>query len=290
MAQKKRGRRGGGGLGGLKGMLSTGFILLVIVSSVIGWAKVNNISTVPGAYNYFKSWSDQAWDCGAGDAEWNCETPVLTDPGGNPGVNPIPNPGQDNENSNEGSNSGTDDPVVAPTAPKEKVFTALDALSIAPEKDVDYDRSSWKHWTGSPCDTRETALSQQGSNVVQDPKSCKAVSGTWIDPYSGATFTNASELDIDHVIPLGYAAKHGGQDWPAETKAQFANDLTHLLAVSAKENRSKSDSGPEEYMPSNKKFHCDYSKLWVSSAAKYGISITEGDRLALKSGLQMCSN
>lgn len=287
---KKRGG-GGSGMGGLKNAISSGVVLILIVSGLVGWVKVNNISSVSDGFNYIKSWSEKIQSCGARDLEWNCRpdsggngTPVVPAPKETPGsgtapgqpapANPAPEPA----------------PGTGIETPKNEMFAALDRLTIGDEQKVKYERSSWKHWTGSPCDTREVILFQQGSNVSQDPTSCKAVSGNWTDPYSGNTFTNASDLDIDHVIPLGFAAKHGGQDWSAEKKQQFANDTTQLLAVSAKENRSKSDKGPASYMPKNKDFHCDYSKIWISTASKYGITISNADKTELKIGLQKCSN
>lgn len=44
-------------------------------------------------------------------------------------------------------------------------------------------------------------LQRDGRNVVTD-SSCAAVSGTWYSPYDGATWTAASDVDIDHMVPL----------------------------------------------------------------------------------------
>ena len=45
------------------------------------------------------------------------------------------------------------------------------------------------------CDTRETVLKRDGTNVVTD-SSCKATSGNWVSPYDGVATTLASDLDI----------------------------------------------------------------------------------------------
>ena len=37
---------------------------------------------------------------------------------------------------------------------------------------------------------------------VQVNNACEAQSGSWISPYDNASFTNASSLDIDHMVPL----------------------------------------------------------------------------------------
>ena len=55
------------------------------------------------------------------------------------------------------------------------------------------------HWSISlvsgTCDTRETVLKRDGTNVVTD-SSCKATSGHWISPYDNVPTDNASDLDI----------------------------------------------------------------------------------------------
>ena len=45
------------------------------------------------------------------------------------------------------------------------------------------------------CDTRETVLKRDGTNVVTD-SSCKSTSGNWVSPYDGVPTDNASDLDI----------------------------------------------------------------------------------------------
>ena len=130
---------------------------------------------------------------------------------------------------------------------------------------------------------------RDGSDVVTDPSTCKVTSGSWVDPYSGETFTDAKKMDIDHLIPLQYAHQHGGASWDAAKKQAYANDLdTVLLTVSARENRSKGASGPGEYMPPLKSYRCEYSQRWVAVSEKYGLTVGKADRQALNSGLSSC--
>lgn len=179
----------------------------------------------------------------------------------------------------------------------------LDGVIVDKPQKVDYNRKEWKHWisAGSSCwNTREEVLfrdAQQDSLLMLDKSkketknkkdACYIIGGEWIDPYSRDVITDPKKIDIDHVIPLGYVAKHGGQDWDFEKKKAYANDYEGLLAVSAAENRSKSDKGPEEYMPPNKEFHCGYAKQFIHMAYKYNISITAGDQKVLKKALNTC--
>lgn len=47
----------------------------------------------------------------------------------------------------------------------------------------------------------EYVLKRDGTNVVVS-SACTATSGSWFSPYDGATWTAASDVDIDHMVPL----------------------------------------------------------------------------------------
>jgi hypothetical protein len=90
-------------------------------------------------------------------------------------------------------------PVSATTAKSYLNSIKVEAESNSPA----YDRSLFNHWitiSGS-CNTRETVLKRDGSNV-QTNSDCSAASGSWYSDYDGATWSAASDLDIDHVVPL----------------------------------------------------------------------------------------
>ena len=70
--------------------------------------------------------------------------------------------------------------------------------------------------------------------------------GTWRDPYTGEVVTDATKLDIDHMIPLKNAHDSGGWAWDRDKKAAFANEISyadHLIAVTASANRRKGAEG-----------------------------------------------
>lgn len=272
--------------GGLKGSVASVLTLLVLAGVILGWAKVNHINSIEGVYGYFKAQSDHAWKCGAGDAKWNCDKGGSGTSGKTSGHS---SSGGSTASNGSGSGSGSGSGTSGTTASgKTALVQKLDKVTVADPAKVDYNRSEWKHWIGSPCNTRETVLKTQGTNVRTD-KNCKIISGTWNEPYLGKTVTNSGSLDIDHVIPLGYVAAHGGQSWSAAKKQQYANDPSLLLAVDSGENRSKGDQGPSGYMPTNKNFQCQYATYWVNTATKYNISITAADKAKLVAALQKCA-
>jgi hypothetical protein len=115
-----------------------------------------------------------------------------------------------------------------------------------------YDRDKFPHWVTiqGTCDTRETVLKRDGTSVTTN-SGCTATSGTWLSPYDGKSWTKASDVDIDHVVPLSNAWKSGASRWTTTQRQSFANDLSNpqLIAVTDELNQAKSDKGPEEWKP-----------------------------------------
>jgi len=80
----------------------------------------------------------------------------------------------------------------------------------------------------------------------------RVVSGKWICEFSGDTLYNASDLDVDHFVPLGEVHRSGGLLWSDSLKRAYANDTYNhevLLAVNKWDNRSKGDRDPSEWLP-----------------------------------------
>jgi len=156
-----------------------------------------------------------------------------------------------------------------------------------------YSRAKFPHWAsqGQSCDTREKVLERDGTDVGQDEK-CRAVSGKWVSVYDDKSFTEASALDIDHMVPLANAWRSGANTWTQDKRKAFANDLTHpqLLAVSAASNRSKGDQGPDQWQPPSKTYWCTYARSWVSVKATYELSVTATEKDKLGEMLDTCAS
>ncbi|GAB3356954.1 HNH endonuclease family protein [Amycolatopsis echigonensis] len=154
-----------------------------------------------------------------------------------------------------------------------------------------YSRDKFKHWDsqGDSCDTRETVLKRAGKDVKAG-SDCKPTSGTWLSVYDGQTWTKPTQLDIDHMVPLGQAWVSGARDWTQEKREQFANDLTRpqLFAVTASVNRQKSDKAPDEWKPPLVSFWCTYATDWVTVKHYYGLTITDMEKNALQDMLKRC--
>lgn len=178
-------------------------------------------------------------------------------------------------------------PVSASTA-----RTYLSQLTVSAEGSSDgYSRSKFPHWItqSGTCNTREVVLERDGTNVQQD-SSCAAVSGTWYSEYDGATWTAASDLDIDHMVPLAEAWRSGASSWTTAERQGFANDLTRpqLIAVTDNVNQAKGDKDPADWLPSRTSYRCTYARAWVHVKHHYDLSVDSAEKSALQGILNNC--
>jgi len=158
------------------------------------------------------------------------------------------------------------------------------------QTDVVYDRAQWGGWLdedGDCSDTRSEVLKSFNQAETNSDRTCILSVGSWLDPYSGENFTNPSELDIDHIVPLTFAHEHGAANWSPELKARFYNDTENLLAVSVTENRSKGGKSPEQWMPTNTSYHCIYVNSFLYIVDKYHLDLPSTER---KNIGKQCSN
>ncbi|MFI2435590.1 HNH endonuclease family protein [Streptomyces sp. NPDC018693] len=177
-------------------------------------------------------------------------------------------------------------PVSAATA-----RSYLATLTVAAENRTGYSRDLFPHWItiSGTCNTRETVLKRDGQNVVTS-STCAATSGSWYSPYDGATWYAASDVDIDHLVPLAEAWDSGAGSWTTARRQAFANDLTRpqLIAVTDNVNQAKGDQDPATWMPSRTAYRCTYVRAWVQVKYYYGLSVDPAEKTALTTYLNNC--
>jgi endonuclease I len=103
-------------------------------------------------------------------------------------------------------------------------------------------------------------------------KQCTVKSGKWISLFSGKEIFNASEIDIDHVVPLSWAWKHGADTWSESKRVKFANDPANLISVEASLNRQKGDKGIDNWLPPKNK--CQYIVKFLKIQKSYGLRLS----------------
>ncbi|KAM7192100.1 hypothetical protein V8F33_008525 [Rhypophila sp. PSN 637] len=186
--------------------------------------------------------------------------------------------------------------IPVPTPPgipsASTAVTQLNSLTVkAYVDDGTYNRDLFPHWItiSGQCNARETVLARDGTSVVAG-SNCAPTSGTWKSPYDGATWTQASDIDIDHMVPLKNAWVSGAKSWTTSKRQQFANDLTRpqLWSVTDNVNQSKGDKSPDAWKPPLSSFYCTYAKSWVQVKYYWALSITSAEKSALTSMLNTC--
>jgi hypothetical protein len=149
---------------------------------------------------------------------------------------------------------------------------------------------AWKDVDHNGCDTRNDILARDLTEVKKR-NTCVVISGSLDDPYTGKTVVfakaRASEVQIDHIFPLGLAWKMGAAQWTEEKRAELANDRDNLLAVSGRPNEQKGDRGPSEWQPP-KAFECTYAEKFIAVADEYHLSVTHTDHTELGDMLDTC--
>ena len=150
--------------------------------------------------------------------------------------------------------------------------------------------------------TRDEVLDTIDNNSTRTDTAFE--SGTWYIDYIGEELTFntkkeiSSNLQIDHIIPIGYVARHGGSSWDNDKSSEYYNDYGVdndytkgiddsfdypnapggvLIVSDSTSNISKSDKGPSEWMPSNKDYWIEYCERWVVIANTYDIKLDIAD-------------
>lgn len=157
-----------------------------------------------------------------------------------------------------------------------------------------YDRSDWGGWTvehGGCQNTRAKVLIASSQETVEfrNYKRCSVVTGRWYDPYSGKHWTKASDVDIDHIVPLNWAHGHGGQDWPKSLKKTFANDTENLIAVEDNLNQEKGAKSPDQWMPPNQRYRCEYVSRFNTIVEKYELVYVPSEKRIINRMLKACN-
>jgi Protein of unknown function (DUF1524) len=183
-------------------------------------------------------------------------------------------------------------PASAATVSK-SLTSAVAALPVAAEVRTGYARTLFPLWIDADhdgCDTRKEVLIAESTITPTIGASC-AVSGTWFSYYDGATWTAASDVDIDHLVPLAEAWDSGARSWTTAKRQSYANDLgddRDLIAVTDNVNQAKGDQDPAEWLPALSR--CRYVGEWVAVKTRWSLTVDTAEKSALTSLAAGCPN
>ena len=193
---------------------------------------------------------------------------------------------------------------ATPAISADTAAAALAQLDTIPTKGrapkTGYERSqfgpAWKDVDRNGCDQRNDILARDltGKTFKAGPTECVVLSGDLADPYTGTAIHfergGASEVDIDHLVPLGDAWQKGAQEWEQAKREQLANDPTNLAATSASANRSKGDSDMATWLPPARDNWCHYAAGIVAVKANYGLWMTTAEHDRARQILTDCTS
>lgn len=178
-----------------------------------------------------------------------------------------------------------------------RIYVAGVWLTLAPETDGGvtygrwmYEQGGWDDHDGDGCNTRQEVLVAEARTLADDDEAC-VPGGTWWSWYDARTLRHASDVDIDHVVPLAEAHESGGWRWSYARRYAYANDLTlpqTLTAVSAESNRAKGARDPAEWKPSAEGAWCQYAQDWIAVKVYWGLSADIDEVRALRAMLTTC--
>jgi hypothetical protein len=159
-----------------------------------------------------------------------------------------------------------------------------------------YARSQFPHWSDpdrNGCDARNDTLKRDLTNITYKvgTRDCKVIAGQLLDPFSGKVITFSTTkvvIDIDHVVALSNAWQTGAAYFDKNKRSQIANDPLNLLAVDSKLNRQKGDGDAATWLPPSKAFRCEYVARQVAVKAKYGLWVTQPEKVAIDKILSTC--
>jgi hypothetical protein len=178
------------------------------------------------------------------------------------------------------------------------LVTTTSAIAVASSKTViatpdptGYDRTLFPLWTdadGDGCNTREELLKSQSAVPVTYSSGCTVATGQWTSWYDGATWTAASDVDIDHLVPLAEAWASGASAWTTAQRQAYANDLDYagaLQVITDNVNDSKGDQDPAEWMPALPSVACRYDIDWITVKYKWSLTMDQAEHDAIASTL-----
>lgn len=132
-----------------------------------------------------------------------------------------------------------------------KILLPLALLSLncfAYNRDIDY--GDWQDYDRDCQNTRAEVLIARSLSPIEftSPKNCTVATGKWIDYYTDIVYTNAKDIQIDHIISLKQHYEAIGSTLTHKQRVEYANEPTHLVITNSKLNMSKGAKDLSEFI------------------------------------------
>ncbi len=151
-------------------------------------------------------------------------------------------------------------------------ISALNALVVAPENRCSaYDRDDYPY----PQSVELEIIQRMGGRIY--------------GPYSGATFSDRGQTDIEHIVATSEAHDSGLCAAGAQTRKTFARDLLNLTLASPNVNRrQKSGKDFGEWRPALNQ--CWFADTIIKVKTRYRLTVDSREKAALEATLRNCGS
>lgn len=177
------------------------------------------------------------------------------------------------------------------------IAQAVARIPTAAENNTGYDRTLFPHWIDADGDCQSTRaevlISERETDTpltYTSSSNCTVATGRWFSYYDRVSWTDASDIDIDHLVPLAEAWGSGASAWTTARRQAYANDLGDsrtLVGVTDSVNQSKSDQDPATWLPTYDT--CRYVAEWVAVKIRWGLSADTAEKNVLDQYAGSCS-
>ncbi len=217
-------------------------------------------------------------------------------------------------NLQEPADSATAGPRTAASGPVVDALTAaglvrggaVDAPSVrslvdAHTRTPNYDRAaygpSWADTEYNGCDQRNDVLALDLTAItytMADP-GCTVATGHLADVYTGRSIdltrgkATSAAVQIDHLVPLGWACQHGAAAWTGDRREQLATDFNNLQAIDGPTNEAKSDHGPATWLPPAAGYDCMYVTRFAFVLHASALTTDDAHRAAIDHTPKTCN-
>ena len=136
-----------------------------------------------------------------------------------------------------------------------------------------YFGSGWIDESGNCRNTRAEMLVAHNVGVLtySDNRECRVTHGQWVSYFTGKRIYKASDIDIDHVVPLRWSWDYGARDWDRDKRIRFANDPMNLIVVEDHLNRQKGAKDIAEWLPPSNQ--CQYILRFIRVIKSYDMAV-----------------
>jgi hypothetical protein len=185
-------------------------------------------------------------------------------------------------------------PASAAATYRAPLRTAVAALPVVAEHRAGYVRTAFTHWIDADrdgCSTRNEVLHAEAVVKPRIGAKCVLTGGRWVSYYDRKTWTAASRIDIDHLVPLAEAWDSGAWRWTAAQRKAYANDLGDartLVGVTDTVNQAKGDRDFAQWLPTYDR--CRYLGEWTAVKLRWRLTVDATEKAAMTRLAASCTN